>query len=52
VEVAKALSQTLTRPETLFLSGDGALLYPLRDALGSDTTRLEAFFNNPEKKST
>ncbi len=43
------------RPESVFLSGDGAVLYPLRDdlaAAGVDEAaiRLEAFFNNPQRK--
>src|SRR5258708_1735563 len=43
------------RPESVFLSGDGAVLYPLRDdlaAAGVDEAaiHLEAFFNNPQRK--
>ncbi len=43
------------RPESVFLSGDGAVLYPLRDDLASAgvdeaAIRLEAFFNNPQRK--
>ena len=43
------------RPQSVFLSGDGAVLYPLRDdlaAAGVDEAaiRLEAFFNNPQRK--
>jgi ferredoxin-NADP reductase len=45
------------RPESVFLSGDGAVLYPLRDRLGTagispDQVRLESFFNNPERRAT
>jgi ferredoxin-NADP reductase len=44
------------RPDSAFLSGDGAVIGPLRDELiaaGVDAAaiRLEAFFNNPQKKS-
>jgi hypothetical protein len=39
-------------PESAFLAGDGAVIYPLRDALAPAAVRLEAFFNNPAKKST
>ncbi|GAC1345918.1 MAG: FAD-dependent oxidoreductase [Myxococcales bacterium] len=52
-----AVQRTLAarRPESVFLSGDGAVLYPLRDdlaAAGVDAAaaRLEAFFNNPQRK--
>jgi ferredoxin-NADP reductase len=43
------------RPASVFLSGDGAVLYPLRDdlaAAGVDEVaiRLEAFFNSPQRK--
>jgi ferredoxin-NADP reductase len=38
--------------ESVYLSGDGDLLYPLRDALAPATVRMECFFNNPQKKST
>ena len=37
--------------ESVYLSGDGDLLYPLRDALAPATVRMECFFNNPQKKS-
>ena len=45
------------RPESVFLSGDGAVLYPLRDRLieagvSGEAVRLESFFNNPERKAT
>jgi ferredoxin-NADP reductase len=44
-------------PESVFLSGDGALLHPLRDRLAQagvpqGAIRLESFFNNPERKAT
>jgi hypothetical protein len=44
-------------PAAAFLSGDGAVVFPMRDALGAAgldlaCVRLEAFFNNPEKKAT
>jgi ferredoxin-NADP reductase len=44
------------RADSVFLSGDGALLYPLRDQLVAagvplESIRLECFFNNPEKLS-
>ncbi len=43
-------------PESVFLSGDGNVLYPLRDDLISagvpeSGIRLECFFNNPFKKA-
>ncbi len=42
-------------PDQVYLAGDGALIYPLRDHLASvgvsaDRIRLEAFFNNPERR--
>jgi len=42
-------------PRSAFLSGDGAIIYPLRDRLlsagvVSDNIRMECFFNNPERK--
>ncbi len=41
---------------TAFLSGDGAVVHPVRDALvargvQTDQVRLESFFNNPARKS-
>ena len=52
-----AVGRTLAmrRPASVFLSGDGAVLYPLRDdlaAAGVDaaTIHLEPFFNNPQRK--
>jgi hypothetical protein len=36
--------------DSLFLSGDGAVIYPLRDQLFGGA-RLECYFNNPAKKS-
>ena len=58
IATARAAGQrllTARRPESVFLSGDGAVLYPLRDdlaAAGVDEAaiRLEAFFNNPQRK--
>lgn len=43
-------------PESVFLSGDGDVLFPLRDRLvaagvSDGAIRLECFFNNPGKKS-
>lgn len=43
-------------PRSVFLSGDGAIIYPLRDRLmgagiDRDHIRLECFFNNPERKA-
>jgi ferredoxin-NADP reductase len=40
------------RPDSVFLSGDGALIYPWREQLGDLPVRFECFFNNPEKRST
>jgi ferredoxin-NADP reductase len=45
-----------TPPSTAFLAGDGAVIYPLRDRLIAagmqrESIRLEAFFNNPERKA-
>jgi NADPH-dependent ferric siderophore reductase len=36
---------------SLFLAGDGDVIYPLRDAHPGVEARLESFFNNPAKKS-
>jgi ferredoxin-NADP reductase len=43
-------------PRSAYLSGDGAIICPLRDRLlstgvNSDNIRLECFFNNPERKA-
>lgn len=43
-------------PSSVYLSGDGAIIYPLRDWLLSKgiyggNIRLECFFNNPERKA-
>ena len=43
-------------PSTAFLAGDGAVIYPLRDRLIAagmqrESIRVEAFFNNPERKA-
>lgn len=53
---AGELAAAAARPQSVFLSGDGAIIYPLRAALaaaGVDETaiRLEAFFNNPQRKA-
>lgn len=45
-----------TLPSTAFLSGDGAVIYPLRERLVAagmqkENIHLEAFFNNPERKA-
>lgn len=39
--------------DAAYLSGDGAILYPVREALplAPEKVRLEAFFNNPERKA-
>jgi len=39
------------QPDSVFLSGDGALIYPWRDRLTDRVVRFECFFNNPEKLS-
>ncbi len=44
------------RPSSAFLAGDGAIIYPLRERLAGagvpmENIRLEAFFNNPERKA-
>jgi NADPH-dependent ferric siderophore reductase len=36
--------------ESVFLAGDGAVLYPMRDRFFADA-RIECFFNNPAKKA-
>jgi ferredoxin-NADP reductase len=54
IGAARAIVAALDgRPERVFLSGDGAILYPLREQLplAADEVRLECFFNNPAKKS-
>jgi len=42
-------------PACAFLAGDGAIIYPLRERLAAavpnENIRLEAFFNNPERKA-
>jgi ferredoxin-NADP reductase len=43
-------------PRHAFLAGDGAVIFPLRDALVAsglphESIRLECYFNNPQKKS-
>jgi ferredoxin-NADP reductase len=49
---AMALASLATEgAESVYLSGDGDLLYPLRDRFARATVRLECFFNNPAKKS-
>jgi ferredoxin-NADP reductase len=53
-EIDRLLGEGL--PESVFLAGDGDVLYPLRDRLiaegvGDDVIRIESFFNNPNKKS-
>ena len=45
-----------TPPSTAFLAGDGAVIYPLRERLiaagmQKENIRMEAFFNNPERKA-
>jgi ferredoxin-NADP reductase len=44
------------RPSCAYLAGDGAIIYPLRERLvaagvAQDRIRLEAFFNNPDRKA-
>jgi ferredoxin-NADP reductase len=44
------------RPDRVFLSGDGAVLYPLGHdlmelGLAEDQIRLECFFNNPQRRA-
>jgi ferredoxin-NADP reductase len=59
VDAALAMVRELLHdgaPESVFLSGDGAVLYPLRELFGTagvdeGSVRLEAFFNNPQRKS-
>jgi hypothetical protein len=43
-------------PDRVFLSGDGAVLYPLchdlmESGLAEDRIRLECFFNNPQRRA-
>jgi len=43
-------------PKSVFLAGDGNVIYPLRDRLieagvPAENIRLECFFNNPERKA-
>lgn len=50
----RSLESTL--PSTAYLAGDGAVIYPLRERLiaagmRKENIRLEAFFNNPERKA-
>jgi ferredoxin-NADP reductase len=44
------------RPDRVFLSGDGAVLYPLcgdltESGLAEEQIRLECFFNNPQRRA-
>jgi Oxidoreductase FAD-binding domain len=48
---AEAVAKQLAGFESVFLVGDGALLYPLRDRVFGGEARIECFFNNPAKKS-
>jgi ferredoxin-NADP reductase len=53
--LAAALRQGLL-PDSAFLSGDGAIVHPLRDALVAagvpeGHVRVESFFNNPARKA-
>jgi ferredoxin-NADP reductase len=36
---------------SVFIAGDGDVLYPLRDDFAASDVRFECFFNNPAKKS-
>jgi ferredoxin-NADP reductase len=59
VEAALAMVRELIVdgvPESVFLAGDGAVLHPLRElfaaaGVAEGNVRLEAFFNNPQRKS-
>ena len=51
VNWARALVAEAGVFESVFLVGDGAAIYPVRDALGASEAKLESFFNNPAKKS-
>jgi len=48
------MSRLVASPtDSVFLSGDGALIYPWREQLaGVPSVHFECFFNNPEKRST
>ncbi len=53
-KLERALEATV--PSTAFLAGDGAVIYPMRDrliaaGLPRENVHLEAFFNNPERKT-
>lgn len=50
---AQAVAAEAAGCDSAFLTGDGAVIYPLREALPvpRDAVRLEAFFNNPERRS-
>jgi ferredoxin-NADP reductase len=53
--VATAILDRLVKeqpPESVFLAGDGTLIWPWRAQLAPLDARFETFFNNPEKKST
>jgi ferredoxin-NADP reductase len=53
--VARTILERLVgeeQPESVFLAGDGTLIWPWRALLAPLDARFEAFFNNPEKKST
>ena len=48
---AERLAATLRGFDSVFLAGDGALSYPLRDRAFGPEARIECFFNSPAKKS-
>lgn len=49
VNWARALVAEAGAFERVFLVGDGAAIYPVRDALGVGEAKLESFFNTPKK---
>ena len=51
IAVATAVTEQAGGFDSVFLAGDGATIYPVRDALQAGEARLESFFNNPAKKS-
>jgi hypothetical protein len=48
---AEAAVAPLGHFDSVFLVGDGAVLYPLRERRFGPDARIECFFNNPAKKS-
>jgi NADPH-dependent ferric siderophore reductase len=51
VDSAHAAVRELAGGDSVFLAGDGDIVYPLREHFDGCDVRFECFFNNPAKKS-